>query len=277
MTNLKVQNMGTGAILEIKVTARATALDVKKSLEAIMKVPESAMRLFYSGHELHGNQALEDMHVVENSLLQLSLRSGNVSVAFHPRQTLPIFATHVEAIPELQPLPSISSAETEKLLDIYYLARLVKIITLVDLIFLMIWSFYSPWFLIGFMLATCGYLGASHYSAQFVTVYFMYQMAQIGVRIWFCVKYQSDTAFIVFTVLAIIVELWLAGVTWKLMRALVSLSNIEMDQLIELVRIEYAFWNSPTVFRVIEAPQSFSSSQSAVPKQQQPVFESRRQ
>src|SRR5687768_17072963 len=47
----------------------------------------------------------------------------------------------------------------------YLLGRLVKIVTFIDAVFVLIWIFFSPMFMMGLLLLLVGYLGARAYNA----------------------------------------------------------------------------------------------------------------
>jgi hypothetical protein len=109
-----------------------------------------------------------------------------------------------------------NNEEREKVLvGIYQITRFIRIVTIIDLAFIIVFALFSPIFCVLIPFPICGYWGAKKWNYRLLFVYSMYLILEIVGGIISAI-YIKDTAFIVVRVIYIVFNVCIARYSTKL-------------------------------------------------------------
>lgn len=131
----------------------------------------------------------------------------------------------------------------------YRLSKTVKIFALIDIFFGCIYFWFNFWFIIPLLIASLGYFGAKNYNSCQVLSYAIYQvvnnLGRLGFAIWAYVsikqnnqedQYPNVDAQLTFTVLLVLLGLYIARFSYRLWKAINKLTT---DQLVKIVSVDH--------------------------------------
>ena len=143
------------------------------------------------------------------------------------------YGYHID-VPDLEDI-------NDKMLSCYYLRRTVKILCGIDIFFGLLYSIYSPLFIIPTIIAFFGYYGASHYKKNIVLIYLIYITLNWIAKLTFFIigAVQSyDTGAPppvawawIFLLLSTGIEIWISRIVYKYWRSLKELPILELSRL----------------------------------------------
>lgn len=164
-----------------------------------------------------------------------------------PTQATTVYPVVVTA----QPLqPQITSAHpnptrlTNNAILVYNLAKSVKIFSMIDAFFCLIYSVYNLYYFIPFLLCLSGYYGAKNYNKNYTRVYLFYCVLNLISKliVWSYMMYYSTTdnsnydyaGFTFFTWISILIEMYIVRMAYKYYNALNKLTDEEVGAIKEL-------------------------------------------
>jgi len=228
----------TGQNIPVELDSPDTALiaDVKNRLENQMNVPASFMRLIFAGRELVDTNKVLSYGIKEGDAIHLVLRQ-NPPV---PRAT-PEEAGAARGDYQALPIPApVGGGDNNRVLQSWQLGRAVKMFSIVDGIFLLLWAF-SMWpLLFAVLLAICGFYGATHYKLRYVCLYVVYLLFSIGIRIYWMTTYQTFFLTLVL-VLGVLIEFYILNITVKFIKVIRRLTPADRAELAALHAPSFGF------------------------------------
>jgi hypothetical protein len=269
---IPVHNLSTGVQVRVEVEDHVESLhseSLQKAIHTALGTSPHLQRLFIAGAELLETKPLA---LNENTVVQLVIRSAPVPYpqpiviltapsdpfsTFNDTQV--VYATagpwgeEASARDQLlSTMPSLTRRQADKLVHVHWHACLVKILAIIDMLFLFTWSFIAWPFLFGFFASVCGYVGASHYKPSLVFIYFLWDCIQMSARIYWLIDHNRSTDYVVLTVICLVIELWLAAVVLRLFSILTRVSSQDAYVLENVLDRDYTFWTGPVHVRLIE-------------------------
>jgi len=231
----------TGQNIPVELDSPDTALisDVKNRLENQMNVPASFMRLIYAGRELVDSNKVLSYGIKEGDAVHLVLRQ-NPPAPSAPRAT-PDDASVARGDYQALAIPAaVGGGDNNRVLESWQLGRAVKMFSIVDGIFLLLWAF-SMWPLVfAVLLAICGFYGATHYKLRYVCLYVVYLLFSIGIRIYWMTAYQSFFLTLVL-VLGVLIEFYILNITLKFIKVIRRLTPADRAELAALHAPAFGF------------------------------------
>jgi len=119
----------------------------------------------------------------------------------------------------------------------YNLAKSIKIFSVIDGLFCFIYAVYNFWYFIPLFMNIVGYYGAKNYDKKMIFSYFIYSFLNIVSKLitWIYIMYYApiDSQFdynnyTFFSVLSVLIELYVCRMVYKLYYALKTLSEDEL-------------------------------------------------
>jgi hypothetical protein len=265
-----VQNLASGKQTGVVVGNPASVSSLKKAIQDTLGTPAHLQRLFIAGVEL-----LDSKPFVLDQFATVHLVVRDPVTGAEPMQRGVIFAKPCSSYPTyngdgvvyatngpwevdsrtllLYNVPSLTRRQADRLVRVHWHARLVKILAIIDMLFLLPWSIsYWPFFF-GFFASVCGYIGASHYDPCLVCIYFLWDLTQMILRIYWIVERTHEPEFVALTVICLIIELWLMGVVLRLFDMLTRVSEQDKFVLESVLDRDYTFWTGPVHVRLVES------------------------
>jgi len=227
---------GQNIPVEIEQPDTALILDIKNKLETQMNVPVSFMRLIFAGRELVDGNKVTSYGIKEGDAVHLVLRqnqpaprpsSDDPNAARGDYQALPI--------PVVIPDPNNHNVP-----DAWQLGRAVKMFSIVDGIFLLLWAFSYWYFTFAVVLAICGFYGATHYRLSYVCLYVVYLLLSIGFRIFWMTTSQGFFLTLVL-VLGVLIEFYILNITLKFIKVIRRLTPADRAELTALNAPAFGF------------------------------------
>lgn len=142
---------------------------------------------------------------------------------------------------------------SDKMKITYSLSKTVKCLALIDICFSVMYAFYNFWYFLPLLFGYFGYVGASKFNKNYISIYLCYNICNILSRFIFTIMFigaysqgtlnikQNQFTFnILFSVLCIFLEFWILKVIHKFRKYLLDLSIFEISRLKDL-KIEYRF------------------------------------
>ena len=127
----------------------------------------------------------------------------------------------------------------------YQLSKAVQFISMVDLVFNLLFTFINPMFLVLAMLSSLGYFGAKHYNRKFLWGFFSYQCLIIVLRFIYPFVFLQDesgsavAATWIMTLCMMTLEAYLARFTYKFIKAINLLSPEEHLRVLNIREMNY--------------------------------------
>ena len=223
-----------------------TVLDIKRRAEEVHQIPVSFQRLIFSGRELVDGELATSYGMDDGSMLHLLLRQASVPQPVSDAAAvdasgqpiaLPVGADghamfNGVAIP-IQPAVdpyAASDEDTTRLNATMQLSRIIKILALIDFLWLVLLANAQPLLLAGGVLALAGFWGAHSYNKHMIGVFSLYLVGSIALRIYFMVS-QPSTEFRILLTLGSLVDLYLLRVVGVFYRLCARLSPSEKAEL----------------------------------------------
>jgi len=231
----------TGQNIPVELDSPDTALisDVKNKLENQMNVPASFMRLIFAGRELVDSNKVLSYGIKEGDAIHLVLRQNPpVSSA---NRAIPDDASAARGDYQALAIPApVGGGDNNRVLESWQLGRAVKMFSIVDGIFLLLWAF-SVWPLVfAVLLAICGFYGATHYKLRYVCLYVVYLLFSIGIRIYWMTTYQTFFLTLVL-VLGVLIEFYILNITLKFIKVIRRLTLADRAELAALHAPAFGF------------------------------------
>jgi len=133
----------------------------------------------------------------------------------------------------------------------YSLSKTVKCLALIDICFSVLYAFYNFWYFLPLLFGYFGYVGASKFKKNYISIYLCYNICNILSRfiftLLFVVSYSNGTIEMkenqfffstLFSILCILLEFWILKVIHKFRKYLTELTVFELSRLRDL-KIEY--------------------------------------
>lgn len=124
---------------------------------------------------------------------------------------------------------------TNNMLKTYNLAKSVKIFSLIDIFFSLLYSLYNFYMLIPLIFSYAGYYGSKKYKVNYINLYLCYQIVNLVLRtisFIFLVSNTPDLNFFftyLFFILSTIIGMWVLKITVKLSKTIIILSDEELQ------------------------------------------------
>lgn len=206
----------------VTLSETATVEELRHYLQERKVEGAATDRLIYGGRILQGHETLRSLGLTNHTTV-LMAPPPPPPVAPQPYHHYPYLPHSVPiAIAEVRQI-NIDEERAQHLIRVKALSFWVRIFAFIDVIFLIFWAFYEWPFAIAALLALAGYSGARHYNFGLVLLYFFYLLAAIGMRIYWMIE-EKQIAFRVITVLAIVVEVYIASLVLQLLRDISKLT-----------------------------------------------------
>ena len=129
----------------------------------------------------------------------------------------------------------------------YSLSKTVKCLALIDICFSVLYAFYNFWYFLPLLFGYFGYVGASKFKKNYISIYLCYNICNILSRFIFTIMFAytysqgslniSENQFslnIILSVLCILLEFWIFKVIHKFRNYLSDLSIFELSRLQDL-------------------------------------------
>jgi large subunit ribosomal protein L40e len=236
----------TGQQMRLSLTTLSSLsiLDLKRRLEEVHNIPVNFQRLIFAGRELVDTQQCIEYGLENECVIHLLLRQNVVNspappvqmpVAqnYNPNNLPPSFGLPIPVDQYGNPVQIAPSAlgDLTRHSLIFRLSRVIRMFTLLDLIFLVIWSLQWNFLILAFPLALAGYYGTSNFKPRYIACYLLYIGLAVGLRIWFITE--SESYFVtVLLVLGILIELYIGTLVWKFLQLLRLLPEEERIELV---------------------------------------------
>jgi hypothetical protein len=111
------------------------------------------------------------------------------------------------------------------------LSKAVKMFSIIDVIFLIVWTF-SYWLLaLGIVLTICGYFGAKKYRPNLVLLYLVYLLLSIALRSYWISQMTDNALFCVVIGVGIAIELYIMRIVWIFFSRIRNLTEAERNRL----------------------------------------------
>lgn len=157
----------------------------------------------------------------------------------------------VYSFPPGYTIPVNNAEITENMVYTCQLARAVKLFAVIDIFFGVLYAFSNIYFFIPLIFAITGYSGAKHYDANYIAMYFFYQVVQNLVRIVLSTimyinnEYVQTSLFnLIFAIALSFLGLYIARFSYLLYTQIKSLTRTELNNLVLLKHMitRYRYW-----------------------------------
>jgi len=219
----------TGQNIPVELDSPDTALisDIKNRLENQMNVPASFMRLIFAGRELVDGNKVLSYGIKDGDAIHLVLRQNPPA---NPRPTPTDDPNAARGDYQALAIPALNNNNGNRVIEAWQLGRAVKMFSIVDGIFLLLWAF-SKWELVfAVVLAICGFYGARQYKLPYVCLYVVYLLFSIGIRIYWMADYSSFFLTLVL-VLGVLIEFYILNITLKFIKVIRRLTPADRAEL----------------------------------------------
>ena len=231
-----------------------SVLDIKRRAEEVHQIPVSFQRLIFSGRELVDTELATAYGMDDGSMLHLLLRQATVP---QPAQAEGGVAAAVDAngqpiaapigadgqaifngvsIPIQPPIDpySVSDEDSSRLTLTMQMSRVIKILALIDFLWLFVLANAEPMLLAFGVLALAGFWGAHSYNKHMIAVFSLYLVGSIALRIYIMANNHGNTQLYVLLTLGSLVDLYLlraVGVFYRLCARLLPGERAELQML----------------------------------------------
>jgi len=123
-------------------------------------------------------------------------------------------------------------------------ATLIKVLAVLDLIFLVLFAMWNWYFIFGVSLIVAGYVGASRYSPGLVFLYAIYQAAMTASRVALIATdhEKGSIAFQVITAIGLAIQVYIFYLVLRFFFDLLSLSHQDREAYSRGLLVNYAPW-----------------------------------
>jgi hypothetical protein len=129
---------------------------------------------------------------------------------------------------------------TEQMMNTFSLGRMIKILSLIDLIFACVFAFGNAFFFIPIFMPIIGYLGATYYNKNMTLGYFIYIFGITTFRLIYYLhiyinlsveERQNQVQTISVVLISTFIELWISKIIYNFYRALTNLPLLDITTL----------------------------------------------
>ena len=155
-----------------------------------------------------------------------------------------IQATAIPIQPQAQVVHTRSHPPPKMSLAFSY-SRTVRIFAFIEAFFLILYSFYQPYFLIQSLGPLCGYFGAKKFNKPLTYAYITYLILSLSLKIinLSLTFYNYDQYHIFLGFLSIFIDFWILKITSSFMRSLNALNDDQRDNLRHMRLVTtYHYW-----------------------------------
>ena len=151
------------------------------------------------------------------------------------------------AIP-IQPRAQVVHTRSEpppKMRIAFSYSRSVRLFAFIEAFFLILYSFYQPYFLIQSLGPLCGYFGAKRFHKPLTYAYITYLILSLSLKVinLSLTFYNYDQYYIFLGILSIVIDIWILKITSSFMRSLNTLTDDQRDNLRHMHLITtYHYW-----------------------------------
>jgi len=124
-------------------------------------------------------------------------------------------------------------------------SRSVRVFALIEAFFLIIYSFYQPYYLIQSLGPLCGYFGAKKFNTPLTYTYFAYLILSLIIKVTtLSFTFNNyDQYYIFFGILSIIIDLWILKITSSFIHYLNALTDDQRNNLRHMhIITTYHYW-----------------------------------
>jgi len=233
-----------GETFDVEVMKDASILGLKLMISQIRNLPVERQRLIFRAQELRNNESvLSQYGLVNGSVIHIVIRPiANVDappIDNNVVMNMPYPNADDEGLPH-QFHDQMNPVQYDP--DIFYwvrICRFIKIMALINAMFLFILGFgFYQVFILSFLSLT-GYIGAKYLKRHFLFLYLIFLILDIGLRIYFIYIYKNNGYEIVFLAIIILFDLFLFKCTVKLYRVIPLLTNETKNHIITFNRVGF--------------------------------------
>ena len=155
-----------------------------------------------------------------------------------------IQATAIPVQPQAQVVHTRSEPPPKMSIAFSY-SRTVRLFAFIEAFFLILYSFYQPYFLIQSLGPLCGYFGAKKFNKPLTYAYITYLILSLSLKIinLSLTFYNYDQYYIFLGFLSIFIDFWILKITSSFMRSLNALTDDQRDNLRHMRLITtYHYW-----------------------------------
>lgn len=155
-----------------------------------------------------------------------------------------IQATAIPIQPQAQVVHT-RSEPTPKMSIAFSYSRTVRLFAFIEAFFLILYSFYQPYFLIQSLGPLCGYFGAKRFNKPLTYAYITYLILSLSLKVinLSLTFYNYDQYYIFLGFLSIFIDFWILKITSSFMRSLNALTDDQRDNLRHMrIVTTYHYW-----------------------------------
>ena len=171
----------------------------------------------------------------------------------------PVPIAHIVEQPHIietgQIIHETSITITDDMVKTYSIARTVKILAIIDMVFSAIYCIYNPWFFISLIIAYTGYYGAKTFKENYTFIYASYIIIDAifkpAIFFWYYATLsnneKSDHLFnVILIILSFMISMWILDIVYKFFKYMRKLSIEQLKYLrdagIPRTRIRYVLF-----------------------------------
>ena len=135
---------------------------------------------------------------------------------------------------------------TENMKICYSLRKTVLLLSMIDMFFSFIYSFYNYWYFFSVLFSLLGYFGSKHYTSKYVFIYSIYLLVNLISRFLFIfyVIYLSvnnnihyNSFFYIISIFCFLIEIWVLRIVYRFYNSLKILTLNEINFLKNDIKI----------------------------------------
>ena len=230
--------------------ANVTVLQLKQKVEEIYAIPVSFQRTVYAGREMVDSDLLTSYNVENESVIHLVLRQNQPQAQQSesgegvPAEAEGVGAGGAAGGPGMIAIPigaaNLGPVADVNLLRTLQLSKTVKLFSLIDVVFVIIWSiaFWPLILAVGFCMA--GYIGATQFRPALVSLYAVYIVLSIGLRAWLIV-YSDSLAYSILVGIGLLIEIYIFTLVVKFVKLIYRFTPEERDAARRLANPRFMF------------------------------------
>jgi len=237
---------GQNILVDLEKPESAIVLDIKNKLESQLNLPTNFMRLIFAGRELVDGNKVTSYGIKDGDAIHLVLRQNQPVVRPTPNDN-PNAAREGDYHALVMPggdnnnnNNNNNNNSSARVVEAWQLGRAVKMFSIVDGIFLLLWAFSTWQFLFAVFLAICGFYGATHYKLSYVCLYVVYLLLSIGIRIYW-MTLSEGFFFTLILVLGVLIEFYILNITLKFIKVIRRLTPADRLDLAQLRAPAFGF------------------------------------
>lgn len=212
-----------------------TVYGLKQELERCHQIPVHFSRLIFGGRELTDDQTLRQANIEDQAMIHLLLRQNSQPPpGVHPDVTQPNmmmppgFGFDHQSVDIADPIGNYN----EDVELIYQLGRSIKVLSLIDALWLILISMRMSYFFnFGLCLAIIGFIGVQLYRRDLSVALLGFICLSIASRIYYMMD-NPDIAIYIFLSLAIVIDVYLMRLVVMFIKKLRGISPADRSQLL---------------------------------------------